>query len=100
MKNQTLAQIWFEQIGDDGTKPLKRPKDPTVDREFRELIEYANNHGDVIINDGAGYYRPKRGDGFDEHCYNIYKAKELAKAKKIIKKIERMDAAFYGGGNE
>ena len=98
-KTQWLAQILFDMIG-KYDKPIKRPKNPSVDRAFRELIEYANNHGDVIINDGAGYYRPQRDDAFDEHCYNIYKAKELKKAKAIIAKFEAMDRAFYGGGNE
>lgn len=77
-------------------KPIKRPKNSSVDRAFREMISEANKNGDCIINDGAGYYRPVKGDGFDEHCYNIYKAKELARARDIIDKIEAMDKAFYG----
>ena len=94
-KNQWLAEIMFSMIG-KYDKPIKRPKNSGVDRAFRRLIEYANTHGDCIINDGAGYYRPVRGDGFDEHCFNIYKAKELARAKAIIDKIDAMDKAYYG----
>lgn len=97
-QNQWLAEIWFDTIG-KYDKPIKRPKNPSVDRAFRKLIEHANTHGDCIINDGAGYYRPVRGDGFDEHCFELYKAKERAKIRKIESKLEAMDKAFYGGTN-
>lgn len=98
-KAQWLAEILFDMIG-KYDKPIRRPKNPSVDRKFRILISEANKKGDCIINDGAGYYRPKSGDGFDEHCYEIYRRKELARAKDIIEKIEAMDRAFYGGTNE
>lgn len=89
------AEILFDMIG-EWDKPVKRPKRPSVDRAFRELIAEANKNGDCIINDGAGYYRPRRGDGFDEHCFELYKRKELARARDIIDKINAMDKAFYG----
>lgn len=95
-KNQQMAQMLFDMIG-KYDRPIKRPKNPSVDRKLRMLIEHANNNGDYIINDGAGYYRPKRGDGFDEHCFNLYAAKELKKAKAIEDKIKSMRSAFYGG---
>lgn len=94
-KTQWLAQILFDMIG-KYDRPIKRPKNPSVDRKLRGMIEKANNNGDYIINDGAGYYRPKRGDGFDEHCFEIYKAKELARAKAITDKIKSMNDSFYG----
>ena len=81
-------------------RPIKRPSNPSIERAFRLKVEEANRNGDCIINDGAGYYRPKRGDGFDEHCFEIYKAKELARAKAIRDKIASMDRAFYGGTTE
>ena len=95
-KNQQMAQMLFDMIG-KYDRPIKRPVNPSVDRMLRMLIEHANNNGDYIINDGAGYYRPKRGDGFDEHCFNLYAAKELKKAKAIENKIASMRNAFYGG---
>ena len=95
-KNQQMAQMLFDMIG-KYDRPIKRPKNPSVDRMLRMIIEHANNNGDYIINDGAGYYRPKRGDGFDEHCFNLYAAKELKKAKAIEDKIASMRNAFYGG---
>ena len=96
-KSQWLAQILFDMIG-KYDKPIRRPKNPSVDRAFRSLIEEANKKGDCIINDGAGYYRPRRGDAFDEHCFDLYRAKELARAKALIDKLEAMTTAFYGGG--
>ena len=97
-KNQQMAQMLFDMIG-KYDRPIKRPKNQSVDRMLRMLIEHANNNGDCIINDGDGYYRPKRGDGFDEHCFNLYAAKELKKAKAIEDKIKSMKNAFYGGTN-
>ena len=93
-----MAQMLLDMIG-KYDRPIKRPKNPSVDRMLRMLIEHANNNGDYIINDGDGYYRPKRGDGFDEHCFNLYAAKELKKAKAIEDKIKSMKNAFYGGTN-
>lgn len=97
-KNQQMAQMLFDMIG-KYDRPIKRPVNPSVDRMLRMLIEHANNNGDYIINDGDGYYRPRRGDGFDEHCFDLYTAKELKKAKAIEDKIASMRNAFYGGTN-
>lgn len=94
-RTQWLAEILFDMIG-KYDRPIKRPKNQSVDRAFRQLIEEANLKGDCIINDGAGYYRPMKGDAFDEHCFELYKAKELAKANAIIKKLEIMSNSFYG----
>ncbi|MBQ2527881.1 MAG: hypothetical protein II544_03925 [Spirochaetales bacterium] len=91
VKNQILAQIWFEQIGDDSSKPLKRPKDPAVDRAFRRLIQEANNNGDYIINLGEGYYRPGRDEFVDLAEYLL---KESARAREILSKCAEMRKAF------
>ena len=87
---QHLAGILFEAIG-DMWHPVRRPKDEKVDRAFRRMIEEANMKGDCIINLGEGYYRPDPGDDFD---YSLYRARELAKAKRIIDKITAMDAYY------
>lgn len=89
VKNQILAQIWFEQIGDDSSKPLRRPKDPAVDRAFRQLIQHANNNGDCIINLGGGYYRPN-----DLVELSEYLLKEQARAREILNKCIAMRQAF------
>ena len=91
VKNQILAQIWFEQIGDDRSKPLRRPKDPAVDRAFRRLIQEANNNGDYIINLGEGYYRPGKDDFVDLAEYLL---KEQARAREILSKCVEMRKAY------
>lgn len=91
VKNQILAQIWFEQIGDDRSKPLKRPKDPAVDRAFRQLIQEANKNGDCIINNGEGYYRPGKDDNVDLAEYLL---KEQARAREILNKCIAMRQAY------
>ena len=91
VKNQILAQIWFEQIGDDRSKPLRRPKDPAVDRIFRRLIQEANNKGDCIINNGEGYYRPGKDDMVELAEYLL---KEQARAREIINKTIAMRQAY------
>ena len=90
VKNQILAQIWFEQIGDK-SKPLRRPKDPVVDRAFRQLIQDANMNGDCIINNGEGYFRPGKDDNVDLAEYLL---KEQARAREIINKCISMRQAY------
>ena len=92
---ESEAEMLFDMIS-TWDKPVRRPKNPSTDRRLRKLVEEANNSGDCIINDGAGYYRPRRDDLFDEHCFNIYKAKELARARAIIDKLEAMEKTYYG----
>ena len=92
-EEKTQAEKLFDMIRDD--RPLKRPKNPNVDRALRKMIEHANNHGDCVINNGTGYYRPDPRNEIDEYAFHLYKSKELAKAKAIISKIEAMDNAFY-----
>lgn len=94
-KAQWLAQILFEAMETIG-KPMKRPKNPSVDRAFRQLIAEANKKGDCIINNGTGYYRPDADNEIDEYAYRLYRSKELARARDILNKIESMDKAFYG----
>lgn len=91
VKNQILAQIWFEQIGDDSSKPLRRPKDPAVDRAFRRLIQEANMNGDYIINLGEGYYRPGKDEFVDLAEYLL---KEQARAREIMSKCVEMRKAY------
>lgn len=93
-KTQWLAQILFEMI--DSKRPIKRPKNAGVDRAFRALIEEANKKGDCIINNGSGYYRPDADNEIDEYAFRLYRAKELARARAIIDKLEAMEQAFYG----
>lgn len=95
-KEKSEAERLFDRIG---TKwPVKRPTDPLVDRAFRRLIENANRNGDCIIpsSSGDGYYRLDAEREIDEYAFRAYKAKELAKARAIIDKLDMMEKSFYG----
>lgn len=74
--------------------PMKRPADPYEDRVLRKSIENANNDGDCIINVGSGYYRPVPGDVVDEKEFEEYMAKDLHRARAILKKRFSMKMAF------
>ena len=89
-KTQWLAQILFEMIG-EYDRPIKRPKNPSVDRAFRQLIAEANMNGDCIINDGSGYFRPGEED---EIVFEAYCAAERHKAWEILHRINRMEEVF------
>lgn len=93
-EEKSEAEMLFNMINED--RPVLRPKKPGADRSLRRLIEEANNNGDCIINNGTGYYRPNAGNEIDEYAFRLYKAKELARARAIISKIEAMEKAFNG----
>ena len=82
------AEIHFDKIGTGAARALRRPKDPKVDREFRRLIEDANNSGrDCIINVGFGYFRPGEDDDVEAE---LYFAAEESRARRILRKRRRM----------
>lgn len=96
-KNQWLAEFLLDNIG-DRDHPLKRPKNPSLDRELRGLISERNAAGeDIIINSGDGYYRAGPDD---RPAVFEYWVKETHRAKEIKKKVDTMMAtytAIYGG---
>lgn len=96
-KNQWLAEFLLSHIG-DRDHPLKRPKNPSLDRVLRGLIAEKNAAGeDVIVNNGDGYFRAGPDDRpavFD------YWVKETHRAREIKNKADTMMAtytAIYGG---
>lgn len=89
-RNQWLAEILFDMIG-KYDKPIKRPKNPSIDRAFRQLIAEANMNGDCIINLGEGYFRPGKDDFVDLAEYLL---KEQARAREIISKCVSMRQAY------
>ncbi len=89
-RNQWLAEILFDMIG-KYDKPIKRPKNPAIDRAFRRLIQEANMNGDCIINLGEGYFRPGKDDFVDLAEYLL---KEQARATEIISKCVSMRQAY------
>ena len=87
-EEKSEAERLFDKIGTGAAYAIKRPKDPKVDREFRKLIEDANNSGeDCIINVGYGYFRPGEDDDVDAE---IYFAAEESRARRILRKRRRM----------
>lgn len=93
-EQKSEAEILFDRI--NSKRPIKRPKSPGADRAFRHLIEHANRNGDCIIpsGNGKGYYRLDADREIDEYAFRIYKSKELARARAIIDKIEKMENSF------
>lgn len=80
---QWLAEILLDLIAEQ-EKPVKRPRNATVDRKLRNLIAEKNEDGeDVIINLGSGYFRAGRDDG---PALREYLAKEDARAERILAK--------------
>lgn len=73
---------------------LQRPSNPYEDRVLRNQIAKANNEGDCIINVGTGYYRPVPGDEVDEKEFNSYLAKDLSRARAVLKKRLSMKMTF------
>lgn len=74
--------------------PLARMSNPLRDRKFRKMVEDANNEGDCIINVGNGYYRPVPGDPVDEKELQEYLAKDLHRARAVLKKRRSMKKTF------
>ena len=96
-KNQWLAEFLLERIG-DREHPIKRPKNPSLDRVLRGLISERNAAGDdIIINNGDGYYRA----GPDDRPAVLeYWMKETHRAREIKNKADMMMNTFiemYGG---
>lgn len=75
-------------------EPLARMSNPVKDRKFRKMVEDANNDGDCIINVGNGYYRPVPGDTVDEKELQEYLAKDLHRARAVLKKRLSMKMTF------
>ena len=96
-KNQWLAGFLLENIG-DRDHPMKRPKNPSLDRELRGLISERNSAGeDIIINNGNGYFRP---GADDRPAVREYWIKETHRAMEIKKKADMVMATYieiYGG---
>jgi len=86
-RNQWLAEILLDMVGGSDC-PIRRPINTSIDRELRGLIAERNAAGeDVIINLGAGYFRP---DENDRPAFLEYYKKEMHRIKEIEKKLDTM----------
>lgn len=82
------------KIPDGHANAIPRPADPYYDRLLRRQIEEANKNGDVIINNGNGYFRPVPGDKIDEAELSHYLASEYQRAQNIHLKRKAMKDAW------
>lgn len=84
----------LESIGYGHRNTLKRTGNLFQDRKLRIDIEEAKNNGDCIINVGNGYYRPVPGDPVDEAEFQKYLARDLKRARAVLKKRLSMKMTF------
>lgn len=84
----------LENIGYGHRNASKRTGNLFEDRKLRADIEEVNNNGDCIINVGGGYYRPVPGDPVDEAEFQKYLARDLKRARAVLKKRLSMKMTF------
>ena len=99
---RTQAESLFLQIGYGRENAIVRPENKTLDRHLRDLVTQANENGEVIINVGEGYYRPRPWIIAEKMEFNEYIAKDDSRAKRILRKKKKMQSAFeqIGGAHE
>lgn len=88
------AKYPFSRIGDGKENAVTRPINRTVDRYLRDLVAQANERGEVIINVGDGYYRPRFFDPIERMEFEEYTNNDISRANKTMMKVERMKSAF------
>lgn len=87
-ENQWLAAFLLDHIG-DREHPMKRPKNPSVDRVLRDMIaQEVVERKALIINSGNGYYIPSVEDAPAVRAYIL---KERAKAKSIMERVDAIN---------
>lgn len=94
MGQKEQAEILFSRIGEGRQNAVTRPLNRTVDRYLRDLVAQANERGEVIINVGNGYYRPRFSDPVERSEFEKYINKDISRADKTKVKVEMMKAAF------
>ena len=88
-ENQWLAAFLLDHIG-DREHPMKRPKNPSVDRVLRDMIaKTVTERKAFIINSGDGYYMPSIEDA---PSVREYIGKERARAKAITERADAIEA--------
>lgn len=88
---KSKAQAVFDHIAKGWDKATKRPKNESIDRALRRLIEEANSSGEAcIINVGNGYYKVRKDNIRDRKEFVEYIATERARALKILHKCKMM----------
>ena len=87
------AQTLFRLIPTGSHNALKRPKNLNTDRALRRLIEEANNSGDIIINNGKGYFRPDLNNPYDRLEYQTYINSKKSRIRSLAESVIAMERA-------
>jgi hypothetical protein len=90
-ERKSHAQMLFDSIRTGSEHALSISN--RDNREFRKLVAKANMSGDIIINNGHGYFRPGPDD---EDEVRHYIQAELHRAKEIEDKAYMIKDAYYG----
>lgn len=91
---KSQAESLFSQIGYGRENAIPRPANKSIDRFLREMVARANESGDVIINVGEGYYRPRPWNITEKMEYNEYVAKDVSRAMRLLRKKKKMQHSF------
>lgn len=91
---KSQAESLFAQIGYGRENAMPRPLNASIDRHLRNLVTKANEHGDVIINVGNGYYRPRPWILAEKMEYEEYIAKDISRAMRVLQKKKKMQKSY------
>lgn len=97
MKPKEQAQKLFSHIGYGRENAVTRPTNRTIDRYLRDMVARANEQGEVIINVGNGYYKPRFFDPVERMEFEEYINKDISRANRTRKKVNKMRKAFFTG---
>lgn len=91
------AESLFSRIGDGRQNAVTRPVNRTVDRYLRDLVARANERGEVIINVGNGYYRPRFSDPVERSEFEKYINKDISRARQDESESGDDESRIYEG---
>lgn len=90
-ERKSHAQMLFDRIRTGSENAISISN--RDNREFRRLVAKANKSGDIIINNGFGYFRPGPDDA--EQVRHYIQA-ELHRAQEIEDKAYMIKDAYFG----
>lgn len=91
---KSQAESLFAQIGYGRENAIPRPANKSIDRFLREMVARANESGDVVINVGEGYYRPRPWIAIEKAEYKEYVAKDVSRAMRLLRKKKKMQHSY------
>lgn len=88
--NNSRAQMLFDSIPTGRASAMTIAPDDEANRSFRIMVQKANENGDCIINNGYGYFRPRKNSKADREEFIKYCKKECHRARLILFKVKAM----------